>query len=325
MTKQRRSRRHGKDESAARASHTCHAEGMHAPVGWRISWAALLLPLLSLLSPSAASVAHAAPPVTDTTAHGSFTLLTYNVAGLPLLVSQSDPFHNMPHIGALLNLYEVAVVQEDFAYHDDLNAGAKHAYRSPPLIPDAKVGIGDGLNVFSRLPFTGFERVTWKACNGRFSHGSDCLAPKGFTFESIALGPGVDVDLYDLHMDSGNAPGDVSARTEQVEQLLAFIESRSLHHAVIVAGDTNMGRESEDVLQSFLKRGGLTDSCRALACGRPRLIDRVMYRSSDTVELRATQFIVDGRFVRNDGKDLSDHDAIGVVMQWTREQRMAKR
>ncbi|HEX3598297.1 MAG TPA: endonuclease/exonuclease/phosphatase family protein [Polyangiaceae bacterium] len=292
---------------------------MHAPVGRRT------LSVCLFLSLSVAGVGRAAPPEATAAQQGSFTLLTYNVAGLPFLVSQSDPFHNMPRIGSLLNLYDVAVVQEDFAYHDDLNAGSKHAFRSPPLVLDEKVGIGDGLNVFSRFAFSSFERVTWQACNGRFSHGSDCLAPKGFTFESLELSPDVNVDLYDLHMDAGNTPGDVAARTEQAEQLLAFLEHRSAHNAVIVAGDTNMGRESEDVLQGFLKRAGLTDSCRALSCGRPRLIDRVMYRSSASVELRATQFIVDGRFVRDDGKDLSDHDAVGVVVHWAKERRVARR
>jgi hypothetical protein len=256
---------------------------------------------------------------------GSFTLLTYNVAGLPIFVSQSDPVHNMPQIGALLNLYDVAVVQEDFAYHDALNAGAKHGFRSPPLLPDAKVGIGDGLNVFSRLPLSRIERVTWRACNGRFADGSDCLAPKGFTYAGLELAAGVEVDLYDLHMDSGDSPEDVTARSEQSDQLAGFMEHHSAHHAVIVAGDTNMGGESEQVLQRFLKRTGLTDACRALSCGHPRLIDRVMYRSSPNVELRAADFVVDSRFVRDDGKGLSDHDAIGVAIEWTRETRVARR
>ncbi len=256
---------------------------------------------------------------------GSFTLLTYNVAGLPMFVSQSDPMHNMPRIGALLNLYDVALVQEDFAYHDALNAGAHHGFRSQPVVPGAKVGIGDGLNVFSRLPLSRVERVTWRACSGRFTNGSDCLAPKGFAFGALELSPGVEVDLYDLHMDSDNAPADVAARAEQADQLASFVEHRSAHHAVIVAGDTNMGDESESILERFLKRLGLTDACRSLACGRTGMIDRVMYRGSATVELRAKDFVVDSRFVRDDGKELSDHHAVGAVIEWVRENRVARR
>jgi len=128
-----------------------------------------------------------------------------------------------------------------------------------------------------------------------------------------------------LHMDSGDSPDDVAARAEQAEQLEAFMDRHSAHHAVIVGGDTNMGGESEDVLQRFLKRAALTDACRALSCGQPRLIDRVMFRSSASVELEASDFIIDSRFVRSDGKELSDHHAVGVVMQWTRESRVARR
>ena len=288
----------------------------------RSRWWSLLVALGALVL--GAKDGNTEPAGHGATAQGSFSLLTYNVAGLPIFISQSEPTRNMPEIGSLLNLYDVALVQEDFAYHDALNTRAKHTYRSPPLVPDAKVGIGDGLNVFSRLPFTRFERVSWRACNGRFSDGSDCLAPKGFTFEEEELTPGVSIDLYNLHMDSGDAERDVSARALQAEQLLSFIDRHSADHAVIVAGDTNMGRESESILERFMKVARLTDACRTLSCRWPNLIDRVMYRGSSELTLRATQFAIDDRFVREDGRNLSDHRAIGVVIQWTREERMAR-
>jgi endonuclease/exonuclease/phosphatase family metal-dependent hydrolase len=262
---------------------------------------------------------------TEGTERGSFTLLTYNVAGLPILVSQSEPIRNMPRIGQLLNLYDVALVQEDFAYHESLHANSKHQYRSVPVTPDAKVGIGDGLNLFSRLPFSSFERVTWRACHGRFSDGSDCFAAKGFTFATEEVAPNVTVDVYNLHMDSGSAAADIEARSSQVEQLLTFMDTHSANHPVLVAGDTNMGSESESQLLSMLKRAGLQDACRTLACGRPHLIDRVMYRSSATISLRVTSLSLDARFVREDGKNLSDHEALGAVIQWARERRVAKR
>jgi hypothetical protein len=48
------------------------------------------------------------------------------------------------------------------------------------------------------------------------------------------------------------------------------------------------------------------------------MIDRVMFRSSRGVELRVADFVVDRRFVRPDGRDLSDHKAVGVVFDWAR-------
>jgi len=86
-----------------------------------------------------------------------------------------------------------------------------------------------------------------------------------------------------------------------------------------------MGRESEGQLLSMLKRAGLSDACRTLACGKPHLIDRVMYRSSAAISLRVTALALDTRFVREDGKNLSDHEALGALVQWARERRVAKR
>jgi endonuclease/exonuclease/phosphatase family metal-dependent hydrolase len=254
------------------------------------------------------------PPIS-----GRFSLLTYNVAGLPELVSQSNPVANIPVISSLLNFYDVAVVQEDFAYHGALAAHALHPYQTLALVPNEKIGIGDGLNEFSRLPFSRFERVTWSVCNGTLSNGSDCFAPKGFTVATHELTPGVEIDLYNVHMDAGHSPGDVAARGAQAEQLLAYTLKRSSGRAIVVAGDTNMNPGSDqEVLVSFMKRAGLVDACHELACDNPARIDRVMYRGSSALDLRAARLAVDMRFVTRSGKDLSDHKAVGVVLEWRR-------
>lgn len=279
---------------------------------------AQLVGLLALVV-CTASNAHAndaAAPVVATS--GDFTLLTYNVAGLPVLVSQSQPVTNTPLISGLLNLYDVAVVQEDFTYHGALSAAATHPFRTEPLSPSDKVGIGDGLSFFSRFSIGKFERIAWRACNGRLSDGNDCLTSKGFALATQTIDKGVEVDLYDVHMDSGHAPADVRARALQADQLLQYMAHRSAHRAVIVAGDTNMGHDSEDVLQNFLRRAGLTDACRALSCPDPEGIDRVMYRSASGLDLRVEKLVTDDRFVRSDGQDLSDHKAVGAVFRWSR-------
>lgn len=252
---------------------------------------------------------------------GQFTLLTYNVAGLPLFVSQSNPVANMPLISDLLNLYDVAVVQEDFAYHEDLMAHARHGYRMAPLPPSPKDGIGDGLGEFSRIPFVSPVHVAWRTCHGRLHDGSDCLAPKGFTVSAHELGPGVILDVYNVHLDSGRTAGDVGARAAQADQLAEYIQNRSAEHAVIVAGDTNM-RADEPALERLLSAASLSDACRALSCPDPGIIDRIMYRGSNSLDLRAAKFEVDRRFVGKDGRDLSDHKAVGVVFRWaTRRSR----
>jgi hypothetical protein len=80
-----------------------------------------------------------------------------------------------------------------------------------------------------------------------------------------------------------------------------------------------MSRGSDqEVLASFMKRAGLVDACQELTCDNPSRIDRVMYRGSPGLELHAARLAVDSRFVTQAGKDLSDHKAVGVVLEWHR-------
>jgi hypothetical protein len=254
------------------------------------------------------------PPVTE----GEFTLLTYNVAGLPEGTSQSMPLEYTPQISPLLNLYDLALVQEDFAYHDLLVADAEHPYQSEPH-PDSnprEIAFGDGLNEFSQFEFGALDRVTWAECNGTVDSGSDCLTIKGFFAATHTLSEGIEVLVYDLHMDAGGSKGDIAARDAQVAQLLAHLEANAGERAVIIAGDTNMDEEDEASLVALLDGAGLVDACRALSCGEEGRIDRVMLRSSAQVELTAVDWQVDDRFVDPEGNQLSDHEAVGVTIGW---------
>ena len=60
----------------------------------------------------------------------TFSVLTYNVAGLPAGISSSEPDINTPLISPLLNDYDIALVQEDFVYHRDLARDAEHVFHS---------------------------------------------------------------------------------------------------------------------------------------------------------------------------------------------------
>ena len=99
---------------------------------------------------------------------GEFSLLTYNVAGLPQGISSSDPEAHIPQISPLLNDYDIVLAQEDFWYHAELSADAEHPHQSDPYSDDPKKkGIGDGLNRFSDFPFEPVERVQWYDCHGQ--------------------------------------------------------------------------------------------------------------------------------------------------------------
>lgn len=137
-----------------------------------------LLPLLLL-----AIVAGAMPAASATSPHpsGQFTVLAYNVAGLPEGISKSSPSKNSPLISERLNDYELVLLQEDWAdplhpegaheeteglpstyFHHLIVSKSRHPYRSEPasnpVVDATRAGKGpatvsDGLNRLSAFPF----------------------------------------------------------------------------------------------------------------------------------------------------------------------------
>ena len=275
---------------------------------------------------------------------GTFSVLTYNVAGLPQGANPDQfPAVNTVKISPKLNAFDLVGVQEDFWYHADLVSQANHPYQS---VKDASgrdpyfLGLGDGLNTFSRSPFSGFTRVMWSACSGYFEKGSDCLAPKGFSFARHELAPGVEIDVYDLHADAGSSPEDLAARAANLRQLYAFIDANSAGRAVLVLGDTNSRyTRSGDVLPELLSavdlgdvwvslvRGGslpgvgpsLTTGCDADPSGPDcETIDKILYRSGGGVLLEPLSYeVLASGFVDENGAPLSDHDPTSAVFRYT--------
>ena len=254
---------------------------------------------------------------------GSFTALTYNVAGLPEGISGSNPETNMQMISPLLNAYDLVLIQEDFSYHHELVSQLEHPHQSPSMDPSESASImTDGLNRFSRIPFEAFERQKWVACFGGISgNASDCLADKGFSFAIHDLGEGVLVHIYNFHAEAGGAAEDNQAREEGYDQLIEYMQTQSKNAAVVVGADTNLhgfDEADEPVLLKFLEETGLADVCRTLDCGDEQ-IDRFFFRSSENLSIAPTQWQVATEFVTEDGSELSDHPAIHVSFDWQQQ------
>jgi hypothetical protein len=250
---------------------------------------------------------------------GQIRMLIYNVAGLPMELSDVNPIVHMPMIAPKLNDYEMVLVQEDFWYHADLEAGTTHLYKSDPMwaIPDWD-NFGDGLNTFSNIPFEPVTRVGWEQCNGLLDQGSDCMTTKGFTWTRHQLARGVFIDVYNLHMDAGGSDEDKAARQAQAIQLAAFITTHSEGAAILLGGDTNMRRSrpgDDTTLDNFLGATGLTESCEILSCGVDGL-DRIMVRSSATVILAPLEWSIPSGFVDDEGVALSDHEPVFNLISW---------
>ncbi|KAG5634707.1 hypothetical protein H0H81_001045 [Sphagnurus paluster] len=279
---------------------------------------------------------------------GSFSLLSYNVAGLPEspthlaeLVSSGKPATNTPQISPRLKPYNIINVQEDFNYHAALYASDSHVYRTPT---SGGAAIGSGLNTLSDFPYLDFERIKWKDCN---ASGGDCLTPKGFTYMRVRVSEGVWVDVYNLHTDAGSETGDVNARGSNFDQVTGYIQKWSVGMPVVVMGDTNARHsrpgDSEN-LRRILSANALTDAwvanarggspppsgSPALVCDFPfpagttqqkmlscEVVDKIMTRSSAAVTFEKTTFTNEHyAFVDSKGQPLSDHYPISSRISW---------
>jgi endonuclease/exonuclease/phosphatase family metal-dependent hydrolase len=281
----------------------------------RRRWAAGLLGFALLCLGLGPARAAASPVSPLPHRHGRFEVLTYNVAGLPEGISRARPLASLPRIGELLNRYDIALVQEDFAYPLELRRGIRHPHASAPFVRTG-LDFGDGLSQFSRFPLTNLQREAWSSCNGIFDAFFDCLTPKGFSMVRVELGAEALVHVYNVHMDAGRTGADRAAREAQVKQLVAAIARDSAGQAVIVGGDTNLLRRDRDLLERLLAGASLSDSCAHTRCPQPWRIDRVLYRSSAVLNLRPSRWRIASEFVGTRDRPLSDHLAVAVRFEW---------
>jgi hypothetical protein len=265
---------------------------------------------------------------------GIFTVLSYNVAGLPQALS-SAPNRDVftPIIGQKVSFYDIVNVQEDFNYHAALYANDTHPYRTAT---SGGAAIGSGLNTMSNFPFTDdIDRVKWSNCNG-----TDCLTPKGFTCLRIRLAEGVYLDIYNLHTNAGDASADLAARRANVDQLVAYINANSNGNAVLIFGDTNCrytrdgdnirniltnigandiaGKGAYDSWVQLIKGGtppaigdtgtGCSNLNTILTSFDCEVVDKIFYRGNNFIKLTPlTYTLEDANFRYTDGTALSDH------------------
>jgi endonuclease/exonuclease/phosphatase family metal-dependent hydrolase len=285
---------------------------------------------------------------------GRFSLLSYNVAGLPQEFSQVNPKEHLPLISPKLEPFDVVLTQEDFDwwrpildtfdfvnYHARLTADATHEYRSSRHPGPAAAGldealrptqqVGDGLGMLSRFPIVDEKRIAWKGCFGGLdtSDGGagDCLAMKGFGVATMELAPGVEVDVYNLHGEAGGTAEDQQLQRDDYDELAVYINANSKGRAIILGGDTNLhtdpdhpdaeGDADTKIWRRFLRRTGLRDACTAVGCEETGDIDKIAFRSTPRLTLTplSHDFPVED-FKAPDGEDLSDHDPLVVELRW---------
>jgi hypothetical protein len=283
---------------------------------------------------------------------GTLRVLSYNVAGLPAILSGSNPAENMQHISPLLNDFELVLVQEDWltpelgpddpfsdleVYHDLLVADATHRFQSVPdpvpLGMDRRrptALVSDGLNRLSRSEFGELTRTMWKDCFGGINTSDggagDCLSLKGFSVATHVLAPGVEVDVYNLHGEAGGTETDQQLQREGYADLAEYIEANSVGRAVLLAGDTNLhthdghpdgdGDADARIWADFQASTGLVDVCEIVSPCETG-IDKFAVRSDGATTITPlSQAYPTAMFQHPDGGDLSDHPPAVVELAW---------
>lgn len=257
-------------------------------------------------------------------------------------------------------------VSENFNYNTELMSGLNGVYNCGtyrgaipssvtnvvPYLNGTKWFETDGLNLLwrSNISVSGEEWYLWNKRNGITEDGADQLIAKGYRYYMVRVAPGLEVDVYILHMDAETTEADNQAREIQMAQLVDMILASDNKRPIIVMGDTNC-RYTRDRLKELmfdringderftmhdpwidLKREGVYpsvgdpaimvpgkyDGTNAEAFQTGEVVDKVFYiENTDArgVTLKALSYNQDIEFTRADGTSISDHYPIVVEFE----------
>lgn len=249
------------------------------------------------------------------------SLLSYNTHGLASWIVDDEPELRFPRISALLDAYDVALIQEDWSHHEALVEAASHQ-----LIErgnDSRLWLarilpifgGSGLTtlVRSRAWLVQIGKEPYGVCAGWLGGANDCFATKGFLYVRLRFSGGRVLDIYQTHLDAGGSAEDQAAREHQLAQLAHRIRSLSEDGPLVLAGDFNLRAEVPEqraALDAFTQSLALRDSGAGPAPGSGwRTLDYVFYRPGRDVELELLEAGEALEF-RDGATPLSDHPAL---------------
>jgi endonuclease/exonuclease/phosphatase family metal-dependent hydrolase len=278
-----------------------------------------------LLATTLGSGCGSSKPAADTGSSlnaGDLRVLTYNVHGLPSLITGDDTPERMRQIAPRLTTHDIIGLQEDFdeANHASLVGEADHttALWFGDKLPDRVYG--SGLSMLARAPVVAHQHIHYTTCNGTTDAASDCLASKGFQAVRLRIGEET-LDVYNTHLEAGGGAADNEARSAQVDALVESLSDWSDGQAVIFTGDFNLREtDTEDLplINRLLSEAELERACWAVDCDAPHHIDKILFRSSTRLSLNATGWKnVEADFRDEASVPLSDHPAIEATFDWT--------
>lgn len=226
-------------------------------------------------------------PLTYTDIVGEFSVLTYDISGLPLPLSGGPwpRFLSAAEIGSRINAFDIVNVQQDIAYHPFLLAGAAFPDQTPPSVPTwlwpVGVPFSDGLNSLSAYNIESLDRQAWDT-------RPDLFNPGGFTYARQHIPGGSSIDVYNV--DTSGGP----LTNSEIAQLSEFIGENSVGRAVVVTGDFGqLYSDPGQALTAFAADNGLTDAWVEVEYGGTVPVDAPTCAYDDSCEQTSKIFYRD--------------------------------
>ena len=247
-------------------------------------------------------------------------MLVYNTHGLPEIFISDNPKKRFPIIGEKTQDFNISLLQEDYAHHEELSSGfaqKRIAIRGPMGgTLSCPFCTGSGLTSIFNLPKDWnieVESEAYETCSGWLRGANDCFAYKGFQIIKITTPNQKKFFIVNTHMDAGRRDSDRSSRKIQLDHIVSAIEQREIDEALIVAGDLNLNsKDPKDVLllEEFKKKLNLNDSFEGYEISKKwSILDYILYRQGSEVDFKLVSVGEDESFVTEEGP-LSDHPAL---------------
>ncbi len=247
-------------------------------------------------------------------------MLVYNTHGLPEIFISDNPKKRFPIIGEKTQDFNISLLQEDYAHHEELSSGFAQksiAIRGPMGgTLSCPFCTGSGLTSIFNLPKDWnieVESEAYETCSGWLRGANDCFAYKGFQIIKITTPNQKKFFIVNTHMDAGRRDSDRSSRKIQLDHIVSAIEQREINEALIVAGDLNLNsKDPKDVLllEEFKEKLKLNDSFEGYEISKKwSILDYILYRQGSEVDFKLVSVGEDESFVTEEGP-LSDHPAL---------------
>ena len=239
-------------------------------------------------------------------------MLVYNTHGLPEIFISDNPKKRFPIIGEKTQDFNISLLQEDYAHHEELSSGFAQksiAIRGPMGgTLSCPFCTGSGLTSIFNLPKDWnieVESEAYETCSGWLRGANDCFAYKGFQIIKITTPNQKKFFIVNTHMDAGRRDSDRSSRKIQLDHIVSAIEQREIDEALIVAGDLNLNsKDPKDVLllEEFKKKLNLNDSFEGYEISKKwSILDYILYRQGSEVEFKLVSVGEDESFVTEEG------------------------